>query len=412
MHLLYNLGVRLYSIGIALAAYAGNAKAQAWINGRKKWQTRYPAKFDPSLGKVLWMHVSSLGEFEQGRPVLEAFRLQHPDWRIALTFFSPSGYEVRKHYPGADFIAYLPADTPANARYFLQWLNPQLAIFVKYDLWANYLFGLKQRGTPTLLISALFREKQVFFKWYGGFWRNILRCFTHVFLQHGSVPPPIDPSCITLAGDTRIDRVLQLAQDAPLNPVVQAFSSQYPTLVCGSTWPADEAMLFEVLKKPEWAHLKVIVAPHEVSEAHVLDILDRIGEPDQTLRYAQADDISVSGARWLIIDNIGLLNTLYRYGWAAYIGGGFGKGIHNTLEPAAWGLPVLFGPKYHKFEEAKQMVALGGAFSVSDAQAFEQVLKQLNDPISHRQASEAVLGYLNSQKCATDIILQYICSLY
>ncbi len=407
MRLLYHLGVLLYALGIRLAALFGHYKAKQWVQGRKHWKARYPAAFEPRAG-LLWMHVSSLGEFEQGRPVLEAFRKAHPERQIALTFFSPSGYEIRKNYAGADFIAYLPADTPANARFLLDWLKPSVAIFVKYDLWANYLLGLQARHTPTLLISALFRKDQLFFKWYGGFWRRMLGCFTHLFLQHGSARPPVDPQRFTFAGDTRIDRVLALAREAPENTVVAAFAAGKQVLVAGSTWAPDEERLLQVLRKPEWQDVAVLFAPHDVSEKNVQELVQRIGEPERTVRYSEATPQNAARARWLVIDNIGLLNALYRYGWTAYIGGGFGKSIHNTLEPAAWGLPVLFGPRYQHFTEAVQMVERGGAFPVRNATEMESALTSLRNPAVHQHAQKAVAEFLEENKGATQVILAFL----
>ena len=404
MRALYNLGIRSYTGLIWLAAWMGHAKAKQWLLGRKQWRTRYQAGFQPKPG-LLWMHVSSLGEFEQGRPVLEAFRARWPNRQIALTFFSPSGYEIRKGYPGADFIGYLPADTPQNARDMVTWLQPELVLWVKYDFWVNYLSELKRNNIPVWLISAYFKPEQLFFKWYGTLWRQTLQAFSALFLQKGSTMPPVDPARVVWAGDTRIDRVLELARQAPPNPIVAAFTEGRPTLIAGSTWAADEAVLLQVLRQPQWQHLAVVIAPHDVREQNIRRIEAAIGAPERTARYTQTSVSTAPDHRWLLVDNIGLLNTLYRYGWVAYIGGGFGKGIHNTLEPAAWGVPVLFGPRYEAFPEAQEMRNRSGAFPVRDADSLQVALKGLQDDSYRQQASNALDQYLLENKGATKCII-------
>ena len=404
---------------LAVRIAAGfNSKARLWVEGRKQWReqlARVPFIAARGTHKVFWLHAASLGEFEQGRPIIEAFRERFPEWKIVLTFFSPSGFEVRKDYPHADLICYLPADTRQNAQDFLDLIQPDVAVFVKYEFWANYLFELKKRGTTTLLVSALFRPSQPFFKWYGGFWRKMLGCFTHIFVQNESsakdLATPIFSglsNLVTVAGDTRVDRVLKIAQCAPENEIVKAFvdkaSSQ--VLVVGSSWEADETVIFAalngVLPKP-----KLIIAPHEPTEANVARICKQAGN---AMRYSQSVDLAQSHPEntCMIVDNIGLLNTLYRYGTIAYIGGGFGKSIHNTLEPAAFGLPILFGPKYEKFEEARQFVARGGAFSVRNAEELAEIWFKLQDPFFYKKASEAVLGYLEESRGATEKVMAFL----
>ncbi|MCB0534140.1 MAG: 3-deoxy-D-manno-octulosonic acid transferase [Lewinellaceae bacterium] len=421
-HVLYDLAIRLMRLALRLAAVF-HPKARAWVAGRRNWRTHYKAAFRKS-GKVLWVHVASLGEFEQGRPIIEAFRERHPDWQIVLSFFSPSGFAVRKNYPHADFVCYLPADTPRNARDFLNIIQPDLVIFVKYEFWANILFELKRRATPTLLVSALFRPGQPFFKWYGGFWRQILRCFEHIFAQNEYAARLLRQTGfdnITVAGDTRIDRVLRLAEQVQKNAVAERFledsgattqppavSAESMTLIAGSTWPADEALLLPLLNDPAFAALHIIIAPHEPSEKHLAQLTAQLTQP--YLRYsACANGEAIPGSmRVLLIDNVGLLNNLYAYGRVAYIGGGFGKGIHNTLEPAAFGLPILFGPKYEKFEEARQFVARGGAFPVHNAVELAGTLRKLQDPEVYTEASRAVKAFLEENRGATNTVLQYL----
>lgn len=349
------------------------------------------------------MHVSSLGEFEQGRPVLELFRKNHPGWQIVLTFFSPSGYEMRKNYPFADFIAYLPVDTPSNACDFIDLIKPSKVVFVKYDLWSNYLHELKKQQIPAILIAALFREDHIFFKWYGGFWRRMIHCFDHIFTQTESSKTLLESigyQNITVCGDPRVDRVLQIAAEAKSNEIVQRFAEGQLTIVAGSTWEKDEETLHQALQHPQLKNLKIIIAPHQPSEDHILPLCKKW--PTKTIRYSEAQNTtSLNDYLCLIIDNVGMLNTLYRYGTIAYIGGGFGAGIHNTLEPAAFQLPVIFGPKYQKFEEAKQMISRGGAFSVSNAAQLQHILLQLIENQFREKTAAAVGRYMLESKGAS-----------
>lgn len=414
---MYDLVIHLFTLGLRLAALF-HPKAKKWVDGRRDWRQRYRAGFQKK-GPVLWVHAASLGEFEQGRPVIEGFREKFPGWQIVLTFFSPSGYEIRKNYPEADFICYLPADTRSNARDFLDLIQPDAVLFIKYEFWANYLRALKKRQTPALLVSALFRDKQPFFKWYGGFWRGMLGCFTHFFVQNehaAALLRGIGLTNVTVAGDTRVDRVMRIAESATENPVAGRFAGQSAaTLVAGSTWHADERVLLPVLEKADFQHYKVIIAPHEPSASHLDQLESQIAagafsdrSQPLSLRYSQAENSPADRARFLLIDNVGMLNTLYRYGTVAYIGGGFGRGIHNTLEPAAWGLPVIFGPNYQKFEEARQLVARGGAFAVRDAGELSAVLSRFGDPVFYNRAVAEVQRYLAESKGATNRVLEYL----
>jgi 3-deoxy-D-manno-octulosonic-acid transferase len=402
------MAIILYVAGIHLSIFF-NKKARLWVIGRRQWRERYKKAASGLAGhQVLWMHVSSLGEFEQGRPIIEAFRESFPGWRLVLTFFSPSGFEIRKDYPLVDVVVYLPADTPGNARVFLDIFRPDAVIFVKYDFWANYLFRLKKLGIPTLLVSALFRPSQPFFKWYGVMWREMLGAFSHVFVQNSAsqkLLQSIDYLAITVAGDTRVDRVLHLASGVQPSAKVAAFVGQTPVLVVGSSWESDEHILLEVLRSGGLQHFKIILAPHEPSEQNVDRICQAFSGAVRFSRFSAEVDTK---ARFLVIDNIGMLNTLYQYGKIAYIGGGFGKGIHNTLEPAAFGLPIVFGPKFAKFEEARQFVAAGGAFSIQNEGELQSVLTQLHDPDFYAQASSAVLNYLQCNKGATQQTIHWL----
>lgn len=421
MALLYEIGIRFFTAAVYLASFF-NAKARHWVEGRRHWRRRYAGEYPADHGKkTLWIHAASLGEFEQGRPVIEAFRTACPEWFIVLTFFSPSGYEVRKNYAHADFICYLPADTRRNAADFTDLIRPDAVIFIKYEFWANYLGQLKRRHIPVLLISALFRDTQPFFRWYGAFWRQMLGCFTHFFVQNdhsAKLLQQIGFRNATIAGDTRVDRVLDIARNTPENSIAAAFAGEpgaTQVFIAGSSWRADEELFLPVLHRlmagspGKW---KIIVAPHDPSEENVGRILKlaRSLSPaaDQTvLCYSLATPASAGSAQILVIDNVGLLNTLYRYGTVAYIGGGFGKGIHNTLEPAAFGLPVIFGPKYEKFEEARQFVARGGAYCITDAASLSAILDKLQNQAFYQKASGAVSGYLEDNRGATEQILSF-----
>jgi 3-deoxy-D-manno-octulosonic-acid transferase len=384
------------------------------VDGRRHWRERYAGQLQHAPSRRLWVHAASLGEFEQGRPVIEAFRRRCPDWYIVLTFFSPSGYEIRKNYPFADQVLYMPLDTPANVRDFLNIVRPEIAIFIKYEFWYYYLTALREQHVKTLLITALFRSGQPFFKPWGLLWRQMLRAFDHIFVQNAASQQllhRIGFQNVTIAGDTRVDRVLELAATASDNNIVAAFAQNAKVLVAGSTWPRDEAVLipaFERLRaKYPAENIRLIVAPHEPVPAHITPLLARLSDCSVCC-YSEATPEAVRTAHVLVIDNIGLLNQLYRYGWAAYIGGGFGKGIHNTLEPAAWGLPVLFGPAYQKFAEARAFVAQKGAFSVNNTEELYAALEALLAPAQHKASSSAVRAYLQAQKGATQVILDWM----
>lgn len=407
-HTLYNIAIYVLSLAMQLGAF-WDTKIKKGVEGRANWRNRLAAALPQDRKKTLWIHVASLGEFEQGRPVMEQIKKQHPEWHIVLTFFSPSGYELRKNYPQADTIVYLPLDTPANARAFLDEVQPDLIIFVKYEFWANYLLEAQHRRIPVWLIAALFRPDQYFFQWYGAWGRRILACFTHFFVQNqasADLLHGIGCTQTTLAGDTRIDRVLDIAAQVPDNDIVAAFAQHHRVLVVGSSWEKDEDLLMAALQHPDLANLKVICAPHEPSRAHVTRLLTRLG--NAAVAYSATTPAQAASYRWLIIDNVGMLNTLYRYGHWAYIGGGFGTSIHNTLEPAAFGLPVIFGPKYHKFEEAKQLIQRQGFFSVHDANFLQQTLITLQQETAAQSARAAIQQYLRENCGGTALILQFV----
>lgn len=404
MVLIYNLAIQLYCL-IIKAVSPFNIKAKQWVDGRKNLFTR----LEQTLGKnerIAWFHSASLGEFEQGRPVIEAYKQRNPDVKILLTFFSPSGYEIRKNYAGADYIFYLPADTRHNAVRFIELAKPEVVFFIKYEFWYNYLNQLQKRNIPTFLFSAIFRADQVFFKWYGGIFRNVLAGFKYIFVQNeASVELLLNIGIknVVIAGDTRFDRVATIASQTRKLPVAEAFCNNNTVFIAGSTWPADEELLAQYINQS--AHsFKTIIAPHEIEPAHIEQIESRITK--KVLRYSQAEKHNPADFDVLLIDNIGMLSSLYQYGNVSYIGGGFGKGIHNTLEAATFGLPVIFGPNYLKFAEACDLIERGAAFSIT---SYTELNEQLNWFLENANQCERIgalsAGYVKEKTGATTIIL-------
>jgi 3-deoxy-D-manno-octulosonic-acid transferase len=391
MIFIYNVFIEILKIGITIAARF-NVKAQLWIDGRKGIfntiengiETLNSKRYSTLHSKRFWIHVASLGEFEQGRPIIEALKKENPKHIIILTFFSPSGYEIRKNYPLADGIFYLPLDTAANAKRFLEIVKPDVAIFVKYEFWYHYLHQLKQNGTPTLLVSGIFREKQ--FAWwspYSYFFVKMLSCFTHFFVQNTpsvSILKKQSFENVTQAGDTRIDRVVMIPKEGRTFPLVEKFVGTAPVLVCGSTWQTDEDRIIPLLNALDFKNWTYIFAPHDISKSNIERLKKSL--PQQAVLYSHLEKNSVENVdilpKILIIDNVGMLSALYRYGRIAYIGGGFGTGIHNILEPIAFDLPVIFGTKYDKFEEANRLIETGGAFSIANYNQFRERLMWLN----------------------------------
>lgn len=386
---MYNILMYLMQFGIAVASLFSE-------KGRKMWRGQCEAvrvlreKVDPDA-KYIWFHAASLGEFEQGRPLMEQIRKEHPQYKILLTFFSPSGYEVRRDYQGADIICYLPVDTIGNARGFLRTVRPVMAFFIKYEFWYNYLHIMKYRGIPTYSVSSIFRRDQIFFKWYGAAYGRVLRCFSHFYVQNRisrSLLHTIGIDCVSVVGDTRFDRVLQIKSAARQLSLVEAFvggpTSSLPTeegavetpvrvFVAGSSWPPDEEIFIDYLNAhKDW---KLIIAPHVIGEDHLKQILDRLDR--KTVRYTQATEESAREADCLVIDCFGLLSSVYHYGSVAYVGGGFGVGIHNVLEAAVWDMPVIFGPNNKRFQEAQGLLAAGGGFEIQDSADFGALMTRL-----------------------------------
>lgn len=381
--MIYSLIIHLYAFVVELIA-PFHKKARLIRLGQWKTNSILRNKIDRNA-KYIWFHAASLGEFEQGRPLIEKIKAEHPDYKILLTFFSPSGYEVRKNYDGADVICYLPFDTPYRVHKFLNLANPAIAIFIKYEFWANYLKELKRRDIPVYIISAIFRPQQVFFKWYASSYRKILTCFDRLFVQDEysrDLLATYGITNVTVAGDTRFDRVLDVQRKSRKIEVIQNFinhpeGEKQTVLVAGSSWPQDEELFVEYFN--EHPELKLIIAPHEIHKEHLLGISALLKRKSIRLSEATSGE-SLAGVDCIIVDSFGLLSSIYRYGDIAYIGGGFGAGIHNILEAAVYGIPVIFGPKFQKFKEARDLLALGGAFTISDEDSFDS---RMNDLLSY-----------------------------
>ena len=452
MRYLYNIAIWFYALGVRVAALFNRKVRLMWQGEREAY-----AKIEAGLAdgdRVVWVHAASLGEFEQGRPLIEKLKRENPEYKILLTFFSPSGYEVRKNYAGADVIAYLPLDTPRNARRFVELVKPEKVVFVKYEFWLNYLAELRFSGIETYIISAIFRPNQVFFKWYGGIFREGLKAFKMLFVQNEEskeLLKGIGVENVVVVGDTRFDRVADIAAAAKKLEIVERFvnaqctmhNAQLPVLVVGSSWGPDEELLAQYINERA-GRMKMIIAPHEVHEERIKELMEKL-----TCKYALYTDIQkeiIDGSQQstvngqpaltpsaslvplkqgdnkiceanltlnsqfstlnsfdvLVINTIGVLSSVYQYGQVAYIGGGFGVGIHNTLEAAAWGMPVVFGPNYNKFQEAKELIECGAARSISN---YEECAKALDEFFEmNEEASKAAGLYVASHVGATELI--------
>jgi 3-deoxy-D-manno-octulosonic-acid transferase len=403
---LYNIGLFLYQQMISLAA-PFNEKAKLFVTGRKGLLEKVAQDFRNNDNQIVWFHCASLGEFEQGRPVIEAYKKQFPEHKILLTFFSPSGYELRKNYSGADFIYYLPLDSKSNAQRFLEITKPSMVIFVKYEFWFHYLNEIEKRGIPLFCISALFNPKQRFFKPNGGFFRKILKKFDYFFVQNESSKKLLNDigiEKVAVAGDTRFDRVLTTASNPKAFPLVKQFTNDRLTVVIGSCWPADMAFLFPIINQSK--NIKFIIAPHNIGESNIRQVEQGLKLP--FTRITEANDTSVSTSDVLIINTIGMLSSLYQYGDVAYIGGAFGDGLHNILEAVTFGLPVIFGNnKLEKFPESTALVEKGGAFSFNTQEEINQIFNQLTTDTGFRtKASVVCLKFIKENTGATAKIMQ------
>lgn len=407
MTLLYKTGIYFYSIFIYLFS-AFNEKARLFVRGRKNWEEILLQKID-SKAKYIWFHCASLGEFEQGRPVIEELKLQFPEYKIVLTFFSPSGYEIRKNYPLADIVTYLPIDTKRNANNFLNIVKPEKVFFVKYEFWYFYISELSRRKIPLYIISAIFRENQQFFKnapW-GKWYRKMLYQVEHLFVQNeksGELLKSIGISNFTVSGDTRFDRVAAISKSSKEIPIVEKFKGNSLLIIAGSTWKPDEELLTSFINQTS---IKFIIAPHEVSANNINRIHQLLKKP--AISFSKVSETEIDRFQVLIIDSVGLLSSLYRYGNIAYIGGGFGVGIHNILEAATFGLPVIFGPNYKKFKEAVDLTFEGGAISISNSDELRQSLNNLiNGKNELEKASEICRNYVEKNVGSTKVIIKKV----
>ena len=404
---LYNLGISLYAGGIRLAAL-WHGKARLWSEGRRNIFERMEAAVRPS-DRIVWVHAASLGEFEQARPIIERLRAEHPEYKILLTFFSPSGYEVRKNYQGVDYIFYLPIDTPRNARRFLDAVHPEIAIFVKYEFWLNLLRDLRRRKVRTYIVSAIFRRNSIFFRPYGGMWRQALESFDVMFVQNEEskkLLAGLGFDNVIVAGDTRFDRVAEIAAAAKHIDIIDRFKGDKRLFVAGSTWNPDEELLIRLINdNPD---VKFIVAPHEMDEGRMARLAAEA--KGGTLRYTQCTPHTAYGSKQLLIlDTVGILASVYGYATWSYIGGGFGVGIHNTLEAATFGLPVAFGPNYAKFKEARDLVTLGAARPVKNYDELRTWFIPLRDNEDFLQKTSRIAkDYTTRHQGATNIIVKTI----
>jgi len=406
MKYLYDIGILIFTLVVRLAS-PFSEKARLWFRGRKGWEQALKDGVNPN-DMNMWFHCASLGEFEQGRPVMEELKKQRPECRIILTFFSPSGFEIRKNYPGADYVCYLPADTPPNARKFIRAVNPSAVFFVKYEFWKNFISETSSKGVPLYLISGIFRPGQHFFRWYGGFFRKMLFSFTHIFVQDtGSerLMKEAGLQNVTVAGDTRFDRVVQIAEAAKEIPQLSLFRGSEKLFLAGSSWPPDEEIIVKYIKSHPGS-MKWVFAPHEIGSGNIERLSKLVGEG--VVKFSGFTD-KEKDARVMIIDNIGMLSSAYRYADIAAVGGGFGKGIHNILEAACWGIPVLFGPNHGKFREALMMKAEGAAKSFSSYGDFETAVDDwLSDEKSYVNAADSAREYVRKNSGATAAIINKI----
>lgn len=416
MNFLYNTGIALYSLGVKTVASFGHRKAMLMTAGQNS-TFRQIDQWVESLGgkRPVWFHAASLGEFEQGRPVIERLRRDYPEIPIVLSFFSSSGYEVRKNYQGVDLVVYLPFDTPSNARRFVDMLNPLAAVFVKYEFWGNYLAALSRKNVPVFLISAIFHPNQPFFKKWGGMFRKMLDSYNTFFVQSEQSARLLESACvdkgrIVVSGDTRFDRVTDNLKSAPKVEAVERWVAADPgkfTFIAGSSWEPDEEIYAGwVSRHPD---VRVIIAPHEFNEARLAALEQKFGPGVERFSSVSRFNEIKPDTRVLIIDCFGLLATLYRYGSMAYVGGGFGTGIHSVAEAAVYNIPVVFGPRHKKFKEACDLIAEGGGFSVDTVDSFDELAdKFYSDPEARRQAGDKAGGYIAANLGATDKVMEHL----
>lgn len=410
LYFLYHIGLHLsWALLNILALF--NPKINKFVKGRKSVQD-YLEQLLPKNRPVIWIHAASLGEYEQGLPVIEKLKKEFQNHFILLTFFSPSGYEVRKNTKAADAVCYLPMDTQRNAKRFLDMVKPVLAIFIKYEIWPNYLKTLDSRKVPIVLISAIFSKRQAYFKWYGGFIRKALGRFTKIFVQNEAsqqLMKEIGIEETILSGDTRFDRVAFIREQRTTLDFMDAFKNEFPCFVAGSTWPEDEDVILDYINNYN-GELRTVIAPHDIKPDHLKQLQNKLTKP--YLLFSELDDTSLDGIQVLIINTIGLLTRIYQYADVAYVGGGFATGLHNTLEPAVFGIPVLIGPKYHNFQEAMDLVHRKGILVVNSAQEFNRFMDQLLGDQDFRKNTGLINSdYISSKRGASIQIIDYLRTL-
>ena len=402
---MYNIVIYIYLIGVAIASCFNKKVKKMWAGERQAIKV-LREKVDPNA-RYIWFHAASLGEFEQGRPLMEYLRKTHPEYKILLTFFSPSGYEVRKNYEGADIICYLPLDTIRNARRFLRAIKPVMAFFIKYEFWYNYLHILQHRGVPTYSVSSIFRPDQIFFQWYGKGYGRVLKCFTHFFVQNiesKNLLAKLDIHDVEVVGDTRFDRVLQIKEASKQLPIVEKFTENTSKVfIAGSSWLPDEEVFLKYFNlHKDW---KLIVAPHVIGEDHLAQIFELL-KGRRVVRYTEATEENVKEAEVLIIDCFGLLSSIYHYATISYVGGGFGVGIHNVLEAAVWDIPVIFGPNNKRFQEAQGLIMAGGGFEINDYESFRDLMLRFETDEMFLQTSKKHAGeFVKGRAGATEKIM-------
>ena len=403
---MYNLAIYLYLLGVAIYSLFNEKVRKMWRGERDAFRI-LREQVDPNA-RYVWFHAASLGEFEQGRPLMEQMKREHPDIKILLTFFSPSGYEVRKNYEGADIICYLPLDTITNARRFLRTVRPEMAFFIKYEFWYNYLHILKHRHVPVYSISSIFRDGQVFFRWYGRQYGKVLKCFTHFYVQNEKSKEllgKIGLTNVTITGDTRFDRVLQIKEQAKQLPIIEQFTKGQKVFIAGSSWQPDEEIFIKYFSEHrDW---KMVIAPHVIGEDHLQQI-EKLLEGRKVVRYSDFSENSkaLEDAEALIINCFGLLSSIYHYADVTYVGGGFGVGIHNTLEAAVWDVPVIFGPNNEKFQEAQGLKACEGGFEITNYEDFERLMNRFESDADYlKNAGQQAGNYVKQLSGATKRIL-------
>lgn len=403
---MYNFVIYIYLFAVKLVSLF-NPKVKLMVKGHSEVFDILKSKIEKDK-KYIWFHAASLGEFEQGRPLMERIRRQYPEYKILLTFFSPSGYEVRKNYQGADVICYLPFDTPRNARRFVKLANPCMAFFIKYEFWQNYLKNLQKHHVPTYSVSSIFRKNQVFFRWYGGKYFKVLTRFTHLFVQNEvskELLASLNIRNVDVVGDTRFDRVIEIFEQAKQLPLVEQFKKNSMVMVAGSSWQPDEDIFIRYFN--EHPEMKLIIAPHVIGESHLIEIIGKLKRP--YVRYTQATPENVEQADCLIIDCFGLLSSIYRYGEIAYVGGGFGVGIHNVLEAAVYGIPVLFGPNNQRFQEARQLLETKGCFEIHNYEEFKEKMDRLMTDAPYLEKCGKLSGdYVKQHAGASDKVMKVV----